>query len=302
MQTQPAATLTGVALLGWMEKEQAVRFLSEDCIFDTPLARGAAEEMWAEAHHRAAALPERSATAPADMALTVSEEEHASRFLERMAAIGIPGLKVIKVDPMQLVIAQYHVALDRAAAYFAHSQSDVAWAATALPLSSTTPPLEMKFTRRNCDTDISIDLPHSEFIFGVNLASAHIDGTSPEPGANHQGTFGPKELLGHISAMRVGNRLLLGKGYHRIYARIAATEAKYPERLSLLALDPGTIAPADQTESANSEIKAPGLHVFGVRPALFADFFTEGLATPVRLRRKRYQLQVHARLVAVNPD
>ena len=300
MQTQPAATLTGVALLGWMEKEQAVQFLTEDCVFDAPLAAGAAEAMWTEAHERAAALPERTATAPAETALTGQEAEHARRFLERMAAIGMPGLKVIKVDPMELVIAQYHVALDRAAAYFAHSQSEAAWAATALPLSSTTPPLEMKFTRRNYDTDISIDLPHSEFIFGVNLASAHIDGTSPEPGANHQGTFGPKELLGHISALRVGERLMLGKGYHRIYARIAATEAKYPERLSLLALDPGTITPADQADGASSETMAAGLHVFGARPALFADFFTEGLATPVRLRRKQYQLQVHARLVAVN--
>ena len=302
MPTQPAATLTGVALLGWMEREQAVRFLTEDCVFDPPLSRGAAETMWTEAHERAAALPERAATAPAEMALTANEEKHARCFLERMAAIGMPGLKVNKVDPMQLVIAQYHVALDRVAAYFAHSQSDAAWAATALPLSSTTPPLEMKFTRRNYDTDISIDLPHSEFIFGVNLASAHTDGTLPEPGANHQGTFGPKELLRHISALRVGDRLLLGKGYHRIYARIAAMEAKYPERLSLLALDPGTIMPADQAEGTNSEIMAPGLHVFGVRPALFADFFTEGLATPVRLRRKLYQLQVQARLVAVNAD
>jgi hypothetical protein len=214
----------------------------------------------------------------------------------------MPGLKVIKIDPMQLVIAQYHVALDRAAAYFAHSQSNDLWAATALPLASTAPPLEMKFTRRNYDTDISIDLPHSEFIFGVNLTSARIDGTSPEPGANHQGTFGPKELLGHISALRVGDRLMLGKGYHRIYARIAATEAKHPERLSLLALDPSPITPADQAEAAKSETLVAGLHVFGTRPALFADFFTEGFATPVRLRRKQYKLQVQARLVAVDAN
>ena len=302
MQTQPAATLTGVALLGWMEKDQAVQFLTEECVFDPQLSRGTAEAMWSEAHERAAAIPERAAMAPDEAAITGEEKRHADRFLERMRAIGMPGLKIIKVDPMQLVIAQYHVALDRVATYFAQSQSDAAWPATALPLSSTAPPLEMKFTRHNYGTDISIDLPHSEFIFGVNLASAHIDGTSPEPGANHQGTFGPKELLGHITALRIGDRLLLGKGYHRIYARIAATDAKYPERLSLLALDPGPITPADQDEGANSETKTAGLHIFGTRPALFADFFTEGLATPVRLRRKQYRLQVQARLVAVNAD
>ena len=302
MQTQPGGTLTGVALLGWMEKEQAIRFLTEDCALDPPLGADAAESMWRQARERAAALPEREAAAPDELPLSAQEQDHAGRFLARMAAIGMPGLKVVKVDPMQLVIAQYHVALERAAAYFAHSQTDAAWAATALPLASSPPALEMKFTRRNYETDISIDLPHSEFIFGVNMDSAQIDGTSSEPGANHRGTFGPKELLGHITTLRAGNRLLLGKGYHRIYARIAATDAKYPDRLSLVAVDPSTMTPAQQAPGADSETIAAGLHIFGSRPALFADFFTEGLATAVRLRKKRYQLQIQSRLVAVNAE
>jgi hypothetical protein len=29
----PGAAYTGVALLGWMEQAQAIRFLTEDCVF-----------------------------------------------------------------------------------------------------------------------------------------------------------------------------------------------------------------------------------------------------------------------------
>jgi hypothetical protein len=101
-------------------------------------------------------------------------------------------------------------------------------------------------------------------------------------------------LLGHVMVVRAGKRLLLGKGYHRLFARVSAVGGSLPERLCLVALDPVTLSPPP-TEPANRD-----LDIFGVRPALFADFFTEGLAMPVYLRKKRYQLHVQARWVATN--
>jgi hypothetical protein len=148
-----------------------------------------------------------------------------------------------------------------------------------LPTSSNNPQLSMNFTRRNFDTDIEIDLPHAEFIFGVH---AH-------------GGFGPKEMLGYVMVLKVGNRMMLGKGYHRLYSRVLATNASFPARLSLVALDPGTL-----TQPPSEATKGPGLEILGARPALFADFFTEGLAMPVQLRKKRYRLQVQARWMAIN--
>ena len=65
-----------------------------------------------------------------------------------------------------------------------------------LPLSSRNPHLNMNFARRNLDTDIDIDLPHSEFIFGVHP----------------HGGFGPKELLGHVMVMRPGRQNAAGQG------------------------------------------------------------------------------------------
>ena len=74
-----------------------------------------------------------------------------------------------------------------------------------------------------------------------------------------------------------------------------------PERLSLVALDSGTLTPPSREGTVSGiNLPGPGLDIFGSRPAIFADFFTEGLAMPVYLRKKRYQLQVRAKWVAIN--
>ena len=43
--------LSGRALLGWMDREQAVKFLTEDCLFSEPLTVAAADELW-QSHKR----------------------------------------------------------------------------------------------------------------------------------------------------------------------------------------------------------------------------------------------------------
>ena len=133
----------------------------------------------------------------------------------------------------------------------------------------------MKLTRRNLDTEIVIDLPHAEFIFGV-LPS---------------GGFGPKEFVGYATVVNLGNRLLLGKGYHRLYARFAVTRFTPSNRSVLVALDPNTPTPPSREE--------PPLSILGSHPALFGDFFTESLFLRVNLRKKRYQLQVVAKWAAI---
>jgi hypothetical protein len=276
---QPPSTYTGVALLGWMERDQAVRFLTEDCSFEKPLSESEAEAVWRKWRDRAAALPEREACAPEPVPLTAAENAHAARFLQFVGALGVSGVLVIKIDPLQLIVGQYHIAIDVAAAHAGQPHADDGWMEHLLPASSSNPQLTMNFTRRNFDTDIEIDLPHAEFIFGVH---AH-------------GGFGPKEMLGYVMALKVGNRMMLGKGYHRLYSRISATGGSFPERLSLVALDPGTLTPPSRESSTGQ-----GLDILGARPALFADFFTEGLAMPVYLRKKRYRLQVQARWMAIN--
>jgi hypothetical protein len=279
---QPPSTYSGVALLGWMERDPAVRFLMQDCLFERPLTESDAESIWRKWRDRAAALPEREAPAPVPVPLSPTENTHAARFLQFVGALGVSGVQVIKIDPMQLIVGQYHIAIDVAARHAERPHNDPGWMDQLLPASPSNPQLNMNFTRRNFDTEITIDLPHAEFIFGVHS----------------HGGFAPKELLGYVMAVKAGNRMMLGKGYHRLYSRIMAANASYPERLSLIALDPSTINPPSR-EAAPSN---GGLDLFGSRPALFSDFFTEGLAMPVYLRKKRYRLEVQARWIAENAE
>jgi len=276
----PGAAYTGVALLGWMEHAQAVRFLTEDCVFEQPLSTSAAETLWREWRDRAVVLPPREAPAPEAVPLTAEENAHSARFLQFLSGMGVAGVEVRKIDPMQLVVAQYHIAIDIAATHAGGCGSDSDWIARTLPASGSNPQLNMNFVRRNMDTEVVIDLPHAEFIFGVHP----------------HGGFGPKELLGYVMVKRAGNRLLLGKGYHRLYGRVSSASGNLPERLSLVALDPGVLAPPVRERPSDD----PGLDIFSARPAVFADFFTESLAMPVYLRKKRYQLQIQARWVALN--
>lgn len=282
----PDNVYRGVVLLGWMDREQAVRFLMEDCWSETPMSVASATLQWDRARSIAAALPNRQALAPKRNPLTAREQDHARLFKEYLRTVGAQGVDAIKIDPMELVVGQYCVVTDLAARYLAGCPGEDEWLAQALPVGSSNPQLTASFARNNRDTEIRIDLPHAEFIFG------------PNP----QGGFGPKELMRHVAVTEYAGRMMLNKGYHRIYARMVAAQGRLPDRLSLVAVDSGTLAPAPAPMQPGQpkDLEDPtGLSVFGVRPALMADFFTEGLATSVFVRKKRYQLQVSARWIAL---
>lgn len=281
----PNSPFSGVALLGWMDREKAIHFLTEDCLFDRPVNEADAESLWREWRDRAASIPERAPVTPVREALSEEERSYSERFIEFLGSLGVTNTQVVKIDPMELVVVQHHVAIEIAMAYTERSNEGAGWMELALPMSFQNPNLNITFTRKNLDTDIDIDLPHGEFLFGVNP----------------HGGFGPKEVLSHISVMELGSRMLLGKGYHRLYGHVANSEGRFPQRLSLAALDPGTLSPPARTAAGNgTSVADAGLSIFGSRPPLFADFFTEGLAMPVVLRRKRYRLQVRSRWVASN--
>jgi hypothetical protein len=279
----PTNIYRGIALLGWMSRDEAVRFLTKDCWTASGWRDGQAEALWQVFRDRAAALPEREAPAPRELSLSEDEREHVGRFLPHLRKLGISDVEIIKIDPMQLVVAQFHITVDLAARYLDRCKTATGWMSLSMPISSVNPDLSASLTRNNLDTNILIELPHAEFTFGIHP----------------QGGFGPKELRRHVAVLRVGDRMLLSKGYHRLYARVSGAEGRLPERLSLVVLESGMLAPAERGMHA-SPVTDAGLNVFGVRPALFADFFTEGLALPVYLLRKRYQLHVSARWVSID--
>jgi hypothetical protein len=268
-------TYRGVALLGWMERNHAIHFLREECVFDPPLSEDAAESLWRDYRNRAAGLAMRDLRAPDRLPLTSTEHEHAQRFLRFMASMGVQNLEVLKLDPTRLIAAQLHVATDLAENYSRRCTTDSDWMEVTLPTAASNPDVNMKITRRNMDTEIVIDLPHGEFIFGL------------QP----NGGFGPREFVAYAAALNTGNRMVLGKGYHRLYAHLAATRMTPSARSVLVALEPGLATPPTNVDIFG---------IFGSNPPLFSDFFTEGQFLRVYLRKKRYQLRVTANWVALN--
>lgn len=279
-------TVDAVLLLGWMEREAAVRCLRDDCVFDHPLTDQEAEGMWQTYRSRAEALPERTAAVPQHLPLSPPEQHHANRLLSFLQQMGVKDvLGVLKVNLMQLVVRQYHIVTERSEIYRARCSDPSAWMEECLPTALTNPPVSVTGTQNNLDTTFDIDIPHGEFTFGLTP----------------NGMFAPIQFLRHISVMNVGERMLLWKGYHRCYARVLSATATAADQSGLVALTATTLSPPP-TQPSGVKIAggAAGLDLFGRRPPLFSDFFTDGFFMKVKLRKKRYQLQVRSKWVQID--
>jgi hypothetical protein len=282
----PPSILDAVVLLGWMERDHAIAFLQNDCVFDPPMTRDAADRLWSEFRQRAESLPPRQIAAPRHLPLTAEEQHHAQRFLGFLRQIGVSEITdVLKIDPFELVVRQYVILTDRAGGYHLRCSNANTWMEECLPTQLTNPQITVTFSQQNFDTAADIDIPHAEFIFA--------------PGPN--GAFGPVQLLRHITVMNAGNRMLLWAGYHRTYARVLSTTPTAAERSALVALTSNTLAPPPNPATGVTLAGAgAGLDLFGCRPPLFADFFAEGFFMKIKLRKKRYQLQMRTKWVQID--
>src|SRR5712692_110765 len=97
--------LSGLLLIGWMKREEAIKYLQEECAFDPPLEDAEAEHCWAEYRDRVNALEERDACEPKLVAQTKAEQKAASDFLQKMPR---PNniVRIAKIDPRDLVVHQ----------------------------------------------------------------------------------------------------------------------------------------------------------------------------------------------------
>lgn len=282
----PVTSVDAVVLLGWMERDAAIHFLQTDCLFDPPLTTEQAEELWAEFRARAEAIPERDITVPPRLPLTQRESQHAHKFITFLRQVGVNDVQeVLKVDPFLLVVHQHVIVTDRAEGYHLRCADPNTWMEECLPTALTNPAIRITFSQQNFDTSADIDLPHAEFIFA--------------PGPN--GAFGPVQFLRHVTVMISAGRMLLWAGYHRSYARVLSTTPTAAERSALVALTSNTLlAPPNNATGVTLSGRREALDPFGRRPPLFADFFADGFFMKVKLRKKRYQLQVRSKWVALD--
>jgi len=268
-------TLEGLVLLGWMEKNDAVTYLLEHCWFDPQVTNEQAQVMWEGFRHTVEQLPERQIAAPVRRPIPNHSEAWVNRFM--VATRGPEVIQVINVDPRELVVYQFYVAVDRAD-HHAQNVGNHRWTQTSLQFDRPGAALPL----RGEDGIIKVSLPHPEHGFVVR----------PD------GLFQIQQGGNFVSVCEVEGRMILKAGYHRSFAFARATMNELDARdksllVALTATAPPQLSPLFPMQGLRTT-------VLGLRPPLFSDFFNDSLAMRVKLRRKRYEMHLRVELKQID--
>ncbi|MGC1686729.1 MAG: hypothetical protein WA734_13975 [Candidatus Acidiferrales bacterium] len=265
-------TLDGLLLLGWMEKAEAVSWLQEHCWFDPQLTQQQAEDLWEKYHIAVEAMANpRQAQPPQRRAIPISAHTYVKKFLERHR--GQEVLDVWNIDPRNLVVYQFYVAVDRSDH---HAKTfGPRWVETCLQIDRPASSLPI----RSEGNTIKLTLPHGEH------------GLMIQP----DGAFRIQQGAGFVSLCQINGRTILKAGYHRSFAAARAMNAPDAKDTSLLVALTATAPPQLSAQLPMQGLKAL---VLGSRPPLFSDFLDDSLAIKVKLRKKRYE--AHIRFEQVN--
>jgi tetratricopeptide (TPR) repeat protein len=248
-----------------MDREQAIKFLTEDCVFSDPLSPFAAEEIWQSHKIVVDNLPpeEPAASKPA---LSAEDLRAARKFRDRYpAAVGI--VDFVRLNPRDLVVHQLWIATDISYGYREKVRPDH-WLDTALLDPPSNPRLRSGSAGGN---DIIFDLPHSEFFLTV----------PPQPN-----TMRISEADGFVTVALHADRALLLRGYHRTFA---CAEWNAPEG--------ALFAVSNQLASIGSMADEVLRMMSGPRPPRMSDFFDDRFALAVTLRRRRYRMRIRCEVV-----
>ena len=275
----PVKTVEAKLLLGWMSRDEALKVLLNECVFDDPLDEGSALKLWQEYRDKAVELDPKDCRAPALQKLTFAEKLATQKLVKgcrRRGATNVRG--VVKVNPRGLIAHQLQIVLDRAKIYGAAMSTPRDRTRICLGVGmENTQPVPMK---RNVDTTI-LQLPHAEFEIAV----------APN------GRIELREKARFVSVASFGDRMLLWAGYHRAYALASQTYPEETERSLLATLT----TDADDFLGLRSELPEKRDMVRGVRPALLEDFFDDDLFMVVKLRKRRCEFHIHRITSRVEP-
>jgi hypothetical protein len=285
-------TLRARILPGWMARDQAIEIFTTQCVPSrTP---DEAVAIWEDYRTRAAALPLDRGTACQRLPLNTEEEAHAQQFMNfiNQYSNGQHQIAdVLKIDLRQAIICQLQVITERSEGYAQKNATDAQWLEEILPTSM--PPVQftgqfalgLPHNPHPMSSQIIIELPHAECAF---LPAA-------------PGMFGPTQFMRHVTICEKDERVLLKAGYHRSFARAASMPpAMVPT--AVVALERNNwVLPVNQPPAGVGVTAVTAeLHPSGRIPALFSDFFSDGLFMDVLLRRKRYQLRVQSTMIAID--
>ena len=260
-------TVEARVLLGWMERDQAVKYLMEECIFDPSLTESQAEQIWHPYRRAVESLtPTRECCSPVRHPLTGCEITDAKAFLKffRGLPTGAPNiLEVIKVDPRKLVVHQLYVVTDRADGYTNSVKTPEEWSKIGLPANLPGP---KNLAVKGCQNGVEYHVPHMEF--GVTFSQQLMlqNGGPPASGI----CIGVQEAPSYISVSEFQGRTLLWAGYHRSFARMLSTAED-----AIARSHPAVVLTTDADFLVSTGTPNQGLRdiITGPTPPLFGDFF-----------------------------
>jgi hypothetical protein len=267
-------TIDGILLVGWMERDEALKYLCQESVSNPPTTERKAEDLWHRYRDAVQSLPAREPIMPVRLALAGVELHAARTFRNRYRTQPII-LDVIKVDPFELLVHQLAIATGISREY----ETKVAgkrWVEESLLTNRRS-----QVVQRVDAEGLHIELPHAEFLVAIH----------------RDATFAVTEHAHYVSVAEFENRLLLTAGYHRSFAYIrAAGNAPDAIARSIVA-----VLTTDLPAQLSPKPPKTGLHAVlaGPRPPLFRDFFDERLVIRVKLRKKRYEIFVHRRDIDV---
>jgi hypothetical protein len=264
-------TLRGKLLIGWMSKDEAVKLLMEECVFDPPLTAAQAEEKWQTYKERVDRLHPRAIEAPITQGLTLAEKLSAKRVLNKRKRGGGHILRVVKIDPRNLTVHQLSVVTEISERYIPKIDNPKQRSNTFLGLGF--PPGSWR--SQQVGQELHIDLSHGEFNLGFDPKLQQ---------------FAVQENARWVTVHGYGARMLLWAGYHRAYALLSSQT--YPEDTERVLLAVETTE-ADRLLGANSELPFRRDTLISDRPPLLRDFLDADLAMDVNLRKGRWRFHVH---------
>jgi tetratricopeptide (TPR) repeat protein len=261
-----AQGLPARALLGWMDKEQAVKFLMEDCAFNTPLTRGTAEAVWESRKAIVENLPREEPLPLAKLPLSAADLKAARKFRSRHEDANFL-IDFVRLNPMDLVVHQLWVSTAIADGYREKVTPDK-WLRTAL----LDPASESRLKWRRDGNTIIFDLPRFQYVLMGPLAP--------------DGHMRVSETLDFVTVAFHANRALLISGYHRTFAAAQyCLEAPNAPRGILFGVSNYLALMGSEADDVLNLMEEP-------RPPRMADFFDPRLFLPVTLRKRRYEMRV----------
>jgi tetratricopeptide (TPR) repeat protein len=250
-----------------MNREDALKFLLDECVFADSLSASGAGNLWLEHRNKVEALPADESGPAEILPMSEADVKAARRFRARHPREH-SIIDIVRLNPMELLVHQHWISPSLAEPYAACA-TPAKWNQTALLDPPARPPAS---PRREGNT-IVYDLPHPEFLL------------TDRPGAEPMLQL--TEPRAFVTVAFHAGRALLLTGYHRTFALARRMMAQPDAPRGVL------FAVSNALEMLGSDADEVKAAMESARPPRMADFFDPDLYLSAEMRKRRYQMRVN---------